>query len=768
MLADPVDLTEPPRSEWVLSDLGEGLAWKALEGIDDATVGPGGLSGTVTTPTPVVVLQSRNTMGDGDQIHAIEVRMKVSAGENLGLTVLGPQRPPAVVFGREDGPTLAVSTPLLPGDEMATYRIELDHSMIFGVFVGIDPSRVVIRPSDTPGATFEIESVRLVFRREHLARVPSGLGWQGLGDVWRETLVTRPSERLTVPVTVPEKRPVLDVSMGMPMNEPMRFRLALQPKRGEAQTLIQRTITDPETWQDERIDLAPWAGQDVELVMTTEADSSSSVGFWGSTTLRSQRPARTADGKRPGHDGRPQAVILIIADTLRRDHLDSWRYGRQTAPQLASLAEGGVRFADAVAQAPWTKSSVPSILSSRYPTSHGVFGLEDRLPASAVTVAEAFREAGYATMATSAWSFTGQMTNLHQGVEVMYEGGSVRLPMDMGHTKTARFFTDRVLEFAERHQDDPFFVMMHTGDPHSPYKPAASYANLWTEEGGEEWYDESLRQAFPHIEDPFFRNVRLPTADDLGRAGVSVERWRDHEIGWYDGSIRGLDTEVGRLVEGLERLGLTDDVVIAFVADHGEEFFEHGYNWHGQNLYGHQTDVPLLLWGPGFVPEGVTVDAPVATIDVVPTLLSLAGLERPETTQGRDLTPLVDATAAGDDPSSRNFRVEPVFSERRDIAGLGRNPQGLLPESWSVVTSDWRLIQNPGAPEGVPEFELFDRRTDPLSLDDVAADHPDVVDRLAQNLANWRGYVDKNQLDADASSEMSAEDLERLRSLGYL
>lgn len=371
-------------------------------------------------------------------------------------------------------------------------------------------------------------------------------------------------------------------------------------------------------------------------------------------------------------------------------------------------------------------------------------------------------------MATSAWPFTGQLTNLHQGVEVLHEGGSVDLPEGASDTKTMRWFTDHLLEFAERHREQPFLAVIHTGDPHAPYEPMGHYADLWTEPGGKARHAEQLETVLPVIESQFFRNFELPTEADLERAGLPMEPWRDHEIGWYDGSIRALDSEITRLVDRLDHLGLTDKVVIAFVSDHGEEFFEHGANWHGMSLYGHQTDVPFVLWGPGFVPAGVTVPQPVALIDMLPTLVSLAGLEVPETAQGRDLGPLIEAVAAGEDPAKRGFRIEPVFAERTTIGIDAGFPTGTLPTSWAVVTSDWRLIRNPGAPEGVPELELYDRRTDPLSLEDVAGDHPEVVARLSETLAGWRAWVDEHKLPEDSAEDLSAEDLERLRSLGYL
>ncbi|HUO87071.1 MAG TPA: sulfatase, partial [Thermoanaerobaculia bacterium] len=709
MVVDPLPVVEPARSEWRLTDLADDWTWRAPAGVAGAVVGEDGLRGTVEMPRPVVVLAAPAELGDGDQLHAIEVRMRVSEGESLELTVLGEDGPPAEAFAGEEVP-LALSTPLVPGDEMTTYRIEMVRSMVLGPFARRGARRVVLRPSERPGAEFVLESVRLVFHREHLATVPSGLGWHGLGDVWRETLVSRPGETLRLPLRVPAERPVLDLSLGTPEDAPLRFEVSVG-EGDRRRRILKRTVTQPERWEDERVDLAQWAGREVVLELRAECDEAATVALWGSPALRSRGAGvAAADAEAP------QGVILVIADTLRRDHLDAWGYGRPTAPNLSRLAAEGVRFEDTVAQAVWTKVSVPSILSSLYPTAHRIVTFTDRLPAAATTLAEAFQSAGYATMATSAWAFTGQLTNLHQGVEVLYEGGSVDLPEGASGTKTARFFVDRVTEFVERHREQPFLAVVHTGDPHSPYEPLGRWADLWIEPDGRQRHREELDRVMPHIESDFFRRFKLPTAADLERAGLAMEPWRDHEIGWYDGSIRGLDAELGRLVDRLDHLGLTDRVVIAFVSDHGEEFFEHGRNWHGLNLYGHQTDVPFVLWGPGHVPGGVVVAPPVQLIDVMPTLLAVAGLDRPELLQGRDLMPLVAAARAGE-PGPR---ARPAFSERT-AQGIGPGfPPDTLANSWAVLTSEWRLIRNPDPPPGVPEYELYARRDDPLALTDVA------------------------------------------------
>ena len=118
-----------------------------------------------------------------------------------------------------------------------------------------------------------------------------------------------------------------------------------------------------------------------------------------------------------------------------------------------------------------------------------------------------------------------------------------------------------------------------------------------------------------------------------------------HEHDWYDSSIRAMDAELGRLIETLDELGLHDDTLLAFIADHGEEFLEHGSHWHGENAYGENSNVPLVLWSPGRIPAGLRVSETVQSIDLMPTLLELSELSAPDGVQGQSLVPMFAGNA---------------------------------------------------------------------------------------------------------------------------
>ena len=331
-----------------------------------------------------------------------------------------------------------------------------------------------------------------------------------------------------------------------------------------------------------------------------------------------------------------------MADTLRSDHLDAYGYARETAPVLSRMASGGALFRDNISQASWTKVATPSIHTSLYPTTHTVRQIADRLPTSANTLAEAYRAAGYATLSLSSVTFTGQSNNMHQGFEELHEAGS-RTADNV--TKSAREYVDRVLPWLDQHQDVPFFVFLHVFDPHSPFAPRPPYDSLWADPAKRADFEKDLDRLREFIDAGILRDQGMPSREDLVEAGVDPEQFIGQFHDWYDGSIRGMDAEIGRLLEGLQNLDLADNTLVAFIGDHAEEFLEHGQTWHGHSLYGELVNAPLLLWWPKGVPAGRTVDETVRSIDLMPTLLALSGLSAPDEIQGQSLLPLIDGPA---------------------------------------------------------------------------------------------------------------------------
>jgi arylsulfatase A-like enzyme len=729
--------------------------FQAGPGIAGLAVRDGLLTGRTTTDAPILHVERTRGLDNPDQVHAVEIRLRVSAGANLFITT----RPGATVdlaaeLSQVSRIPWTITTPIIAGDALQTYTITPP--------APVSASRVrhlLIRPTDAAGADFAIESLRIVTRREHLAETPSGLGWQGLRDVFHETLVTRTPERLRVPVTLPS-RPILDVALGTPEDEPVTFKVTVE-RGGRETPVLTWTTTTPHRWEHRVVDLAPFAGAKVTLALSAHAEKSGTLAFWGEPAVR-QRVRKGVVG------GPPQGVILVQLDTLRADHLDAYGYERKTAPNLARLAEEGALFRHAITQTAWTKAATSSIMTSLYPTSHGVHQFADRLPASATTIAEVYRQAGYATASFSSVLFTGKLTNLHQGFEELHESESTAGRAGPRGAKTAREYVDRLTDWLEHHQDVPFFVYLHVFDPHAPYEPNRPYDTMWADPKGREEFQRQLEALKKVVADGFLAQRGMATPEELRSAGIDPESFIRYCKDWYDGSIRGMDTEIGRLVERLSALGLADRTAIAFYADHGEEFHDHGRMWHGQGVYGEMIRVPLIFWAPGRVAKGLKVEEPVQLIDVMPTLLELSGLTPPAAAQGQSLWSLLSVPGrSGGVRAAGGFQKRPVIAEKHRMDGRGFPAES---EAYAIMDGGFKLIHNVTRPEGKPEFELFDFYKDPLDQKDIAAENPEVVARLAKAIAAFRQMAESARLESDeeATKGMSREQLEHLRSLGYV
>jgi len=784
---------QAPRSEWRFDapepgvpprTLDATLGWEAADGITGLTVREGRLTGRTTSAFPVLRLRRTSGLDSQDPFNSIEIHVRVSAGANLAVRFLGDA---STDISREIEEMhderlfrwrWRMRTPVTAGGTIRSYVLRNPFTS-----ASSEIRQILLQPTDVAGATFEIESIRLIFRKEFLAGIPSGVSWQGLSEVYRETIVSRAPESMRMTMTLPA-RPWLDLSIGTVEDRPITFMVQVDATAASAgspsaRIVLLATVTRSQKWNRVPIDLAAYGGQRVTLSLSLPSTAPGLLGFWGSPVIRSHgaAPATTSASATLPPGGPPQGVILIWADTVRSDDMDAYGYSRETTPHLKQIAAQGAIARDCVAQATWTKVATPSLLTSLYPTTHGVNDFADRLPASAPTIAEVYRDAGYATLSYSSLLFTGKFTGLHRGFEEVDEAGS--LP-DRRSSKTARVYVDRLIPWLQDHRDVPFFVFLHLSDPHDPYRPNPPYDTMWADPSGAVEHEKEQQKVRDFIADPTLKAFRMPTRDELRKAGLDAERFVAQDRAWYDGAIRGMDDEIGRLVEQLRILGLDQKTLLVFTSDHGEEFLEHGRMFHGQSTYGELSNVALILWAPGRVPPGVSIPETIETIDVMPTLLEMSGLGPSPGMQGRSFLSLVtpdrsraSAGGAGAEevasPASRSWRSKPAVTEKSVTLDVA-SPAPHDTESTAITIDGWKMIRNTKRREGRPEFELYDERKDPLNLTDVAAAHPEIVERLNKELDAWRAKAVASRLAPDAAStkSLTPEELERLRSLGYI
>jgi arylsulfatase A-like enzyme len=322
-------------------------------------------------------------------------------------------------------------------------------------------------------------------------------------------------------------------------------------------------------------------------------------------------------------DGAPD-VVLIVVDALRADHLTTHGYARDTSPNLARLAAEGASFRAAFSASPYTAPSHASLLTGLYPSEHGVQWIERRpvLAEEHGTIGEAFQALGYRTAAVSGnrfW-FTREQRygrGFHRFRDNYHAVGDAivrtaygrkldewvipRLFEDYPWRLKADQVTDAALEWADG-GERPFFLMLNYFDVHDPYFPPDPYRA---------WFSDKTAPG-----------GILNTYLERYHPDLTAEQLQD-EIDAYDGSIRYVDAEIGRLLEALRPRPSDRDLLIVVTSDHGEAFGEHGTYIHANSLYLEEIYVPLMLWSPGRVPEGFRSDVPVSHAAIPATLMDL-------------------------------------------------------------------------------------------------------------------------------------------------
>lgn len=404
--------------------------------------------------------------------------------------------------------------------------------------------------------------------------------------------------------------------------------------------------------------------------------------------------------------------MLITVDTLRADHTSAFGYDLDTTPVLSALAARGFAFARALSSQPETGPSLASILTSRPPREIGVRANGDVLPADFPTLAERFRDAGFATAAfVSTELLAPRLCGLDRGFGT-YDAAMTS--ENLGHAKFERRAdetADAAIAWLDAHRGGSRFLWLHLYDPHGKYDPGPELARRFHRDTGRPPLDPARIQ-------------------DYQRYGDSLDP--DDYVARYDGEIFRADAAAGRVLEAAGA-----DAIVAFTADHGEGLGEHDY-WfrHGSRLDGPALRVPLVLAGPG-VPPGGRSDVLVQNLDLAPTLLDLAGLA--PLGRGRSLRPLANGA---DDPEP------PVaFAEAR--------PTGLV----AVTSGRYRLVLRPAT----GGYALFDLEADPGETDDLAAGEPDVAKDLLGPLLEWTRAFDRFP-----GAEPGEEDLRMLESHGYV
>jgi len=425
-------------------------------------------------------------------------------------------------------------------------------------------------------------------------------------------------------------------------------------------------------------------------------------------------------------------ILFVFDDQHRYSALGSSGNDVIRTPWFDRLAEAGVSFTQAFSSCPICSPFRGQVLTGRYAHANGVMDNEYRLRADLTTLPQALKRCGYRTGFVGKWhlGYPPYSPGSRYGFDTMaanncnhsyYEGSyyeNDRGPISIAgwapeeETSIALRFLE---EHREKHRESPFFLMLGWGPPHWPYDRYP---------GAFDTYDPEQIDLPPNVP-------------------VQMEAFARREIAHYYGNIAGLDAQMGRLLEGLDRLGAAENTIVVFTSDHGDHLSGHGYGkpmdrWMHPSMraskatpYEESIHIPFIVRWPNRVRARSRSDTLLSSVDMMPTLLSLAGVEPPPDVQGTDLSHAV-LGEGGPSPDSVYLQIlGPGWPHRGDWVGFWRG----------VRTGRWTYARWHDDAYGPV---LYDRLEDPCEMSNLAGDgrHVSVQESLESTLSGWIARTD--------------------------
>jgi arylsulfatase A-like enzyme len=391
-------------------------------------------------------------------------------------------------------------------------------------------------------------------------------------------------------------------------------------------------------------------------------------------------------------------ILVFIADDMAAEDCGAYGHPKIRTPNIDRLAREGMRFTRAVLTCSSCSPSRSSILTSRYPHNTGAEQLHWPLPADQIMVSSILREAGYWTAAVGKW----------------HVGEAVRRQFE----KTAPRFDDIVATLRNRPRDRPFFVWAASTDPHRPYQARAI---------------PNPHNASDAVVPPYLPDV-AEVREDLAL--------------YYD-EIARLDSAIGEVLRELAQQDALDDTLVVFMSDNGRPFPRCK-----TTIYDSGIRTPLIVRFPRLVKGGAVCDSLVSSIDLSPTFVELAGVDRPQSFQGRSLLPLLKDAGS---PAIRQY----AFAEH--------NWHDFDDHSRAVRSQRFKYIRNwyndvPGTPPAdavrSPSFQAMRRLRDTSKLNEAQV-NPFRKPRPAEELYDVE--ADPHELVNLVDNSRDADELNRLR-----
>jgi arylsulfatase A-like enzyme len=441
---------------------------------------------------------------------------------------------------------------------------------------------------------------------------------------------------------------------------------------------------------------------------------------------------------RAAEDSRPN-IVFILADQWRAQATGYAGDPNAKTPNLDRLAERGVRFSNAVSGCPVCCPYRGSLMTGRYPLTHGVFINDVPLNNKAVSLAQAFNRAGYQTSYIGKWHLDGRGRKSFIPSE-RRQGFQFWRAAECSHNyNRSHFYGDENLKkfwqgydafhqtqetqrYLEQHKEKgPFALVLSLGPPHNPYQTA------------------------PERFKKMFRPADIVLRPNVPESEKETAR---RDLAGYYAHIGALDQCVGEIKKTLKRLGLLDNTILVFTSDHGDMLGSHGES-RKQRPWDESILVPFIVhWPAGLGDAGRKLVRPINSPDIMPTLLGLCGIEIPETVEGADRSKLILGNTPDGDGTALITCVSP-FGEWKRSNG-GREYRGIRTSRYTYVRTlngPWLLYDNIDDEYqqnnlcGKPEYAKLQKRLD-LKLDEKLRETNDQFLVGDEYIKKWGYKVD--------------------------
>ncbi len=396
-------------------------------------------------------------------------------------------------------------------------------------------------------------------------------------------------------------------------------------------------------------------------------------------------------------------ILIITMDTTRADHIGAYGYKNGKTPNIDKLIKNGIMFTNCYSAAPLTLPSHSTIFTGKYPIKHGVRNNgRYRLPDSVETMAELFKKTGFNTYAVISSFVLLSKFGLVRGFNIFDDSLNSHNAINTFKSQiSAKEVYGKFSSWFNDNWDSRFFAWIHLYDPHSPY--------------------------IYHIE--------------------NQETDRSDIISLYDGEITFMDKYIGMIIDDLDKKGILDKTIIVLIGDHGEAFGEHVESGsHMIFCYQENIKVPFIFYNKHLFNKSIVINSSVSSVDLMPTILKLSGIESDIDMDGVDLTPLING---GKGEMNRIIYFESMYGKEE--------------LNWAPLTG---IIMDKYKYISLPKPELYDLSADPKERNNLYIKMKSKCVSYDKELKKTVSILSGNI--KNAKRNLDKVDLNKLKSLGYI